>query len=78
MKILLEQISDPLISSSGVDLFVLRLDQIHPHISGNKFFKLKYNLEEAKGQKKHTLLTFGGCIFQSHCGNCSGREGVWV
>src|SRR5437867_1458515 len=32
----------------------------HPHISGNKFYKLKYNIEEAKRQQKDTLLTFGG------------------
>ena len=39
---------------------MLRLDRIHPRISGNKWYKLKYNLEEAKGQNKNTLLTFGG------------------
>jgi 1-aminocyclopropane-1-carboxylate deaminase len=36
------------------------LDQIHPLASGNKFFKLKYNLEQAKKDGKKTLLTFGG------------------
>ena len=60
MKIPLQKIADPAIASSGVNLFVLRLDMIHPHISGNKYFKLKYNLEEAKRQGKDTLLTFGG------------------
>jgi 1-aminocyclopropane-1-carboxylate deaminase len=45
---------------SSVELFVLREDLIHPHISGNKFRKLKYNLLEAKNQKKEMLLTFGG------------------
>lgn len=33
--------------------------------SGNKFFKLKYNLEEAKRQQKPLLLTFGGA-FSNH------------
>jgi len=32
----------------------------HEHISGNKYRKLKYNLEAAKKLNKHTLLTFGG------------------
>ena len=32
----------------------------HPAISGNKWWKLKYNLEEAVRLKQHTLLTFGG------------------
>lgn len=43
-----------------VSLDVLRLDKIHPLISGNKWFKLKYNLLEAKNQSQNTLLTFGG------------------
>jgi 1-aminocyclopropane-1-carboxylate deaminase len=29
-------------------------------MSGNKWFKLKYNLQEARRQRKKTLLTFGG------------------
>lgn len=60
MKIPLQKISGSFVSSSGINLFVLRLDKIHPDISGNKWHKLKYNLEEAKKQKKDTLLTFGG------------------
>jgi len=32
----------------------------HPWISGNKWWKLKYNLEEAVGNQHTTLLTFGG------------------
>ncbi len=59
-KIPLEKISDDIISSAKVNLYVLRLDKIHPDISGNKWYKLKYNLEEARKQKKNTLLTFGG------------------
>ncbi len=59
-KIPLERISNDFISSSGVHLYVLRLDKVHPQISGNKWYKLKYNLEEAKKQKKETLLTYGG------------------
>jgi 1-aminocyclopropane-1-carboxylate deaminase len=60
MNLPLQKISDPLISSSGINLFLLRLDQVHSHISGNKWFKLKYNLEEAKKQNKEGILTFGG------------------
>lgn len=43
-----------------VQLMVKRLDLIHPQISGNKFFKLKYNLLEAKQQNLNQVLTFGG------------------
>ena len=39
---------------------VKRLDQIHPQISGNKFFKLKYNFLEAQKQGLNKVLTFGG------------------
>ena len=42
-----------------------REDLIHPFVSGNKFRKLKYNLLEAKEQKKEILLTFGGA-FSNH------------
>jgi len=39
---------------------VLRLDKIHAIVSGNKWFKLKYYLEEAKQQGHDTIATFGG------------------
>jgi 1-aminocyclopropane-1-carboxylate deaminase/D-cysteine desulfhydrase-like pyridoxal-dependent ACC family enzyme len=38
---------------------------LHPNISGNKLFKLKYNLQEAINQDKKILLTFGGA-FSNH------------
>jgi len=37
-----------------------RDDLIHPHIQGNKWRKLKYNLLEARLSGQNTLLTFGG------------------
>jgi 1-aminocyclopropane-1-carboxylate deaminase len=39
---------------------VFRLDKIHPQISGNKWFKLKYYLEKARDTKKQKLVSFGG------------------
>jgi 1-aminocyclopropane-1-carboxylate deaminase len=39
---------------------VLRLDLVHPVISGNKWFKLKEYLKEAQTLNKKLLLTFGG------------------
>lgn len=44
----------------GIELYIKREDVLHDEISGNKFRKLKYNLEEAKRQGKSRLLTFGG------------------
>ncbi|EIM77861.1 1-aminocyclopropane-1-carboxylate deaminase [Nitritalea halalkaliphila LW7] len=44
---------------------LLRLDLVHPLISGNKFFKLFYALQEAREQGFGQLLTFGGA-FSNH------------
>jgi len=59
-KIPLQKIEDPLIQKSGINLIVLRTDLNHPTISGNKWYKLKYNLVEIKKNRFDTLLTFGG------------------
>jgi len=53
------------IQHSNITLFLKREDLLHPYISGNKFRKLKYNLEQAKSEGKKTLLTFGGA-FSNH------------
>lgn len=51
---------DPELDQHGVELFVYKLYLTHPTISGNKWFKLKYNLREAKQLRLNTILTFGG------------------
>jgi 1-aminocyclopropane-1-carboxylate deaminase len=61
----LQHIDDAITRKHGIRLFVLRLDLNHSEISGNKLYKLKYNLQEAKKQNKKTLLTFGGA-FSNH------------
>jgi 1-aminocyclopropane-1-carboxylate deaminase len=48
-----------------VNLFLLRLDLIDEEISGNKWFKLKYNLQEVIKAQKTKLITFGGA-FSNH------------
>lgn len=48
------------ISNKNCSADILRLDLIHNVISGNKYFKLKYHLEEIKKQNKKTVVTFGG------------------
>ena len=60
MKIESQEISLPVLKEKDIRLFVKRLDKVHPFISGNKWFKLKYNLIEAKKLGHDTLLTFGG------------------
>lgn len=58
-----QQINIPL--PNGIKLFLKREDLLHPIISGNKFRKLKYNIQEAKRLGHATLLTFGGA-FSNH------------
>jgi 1-aminocyclopropane-1-carboxylate deaminase len=55
-----QQVFLSILEEKKVELFIKREDLIHPFVSGNKFRKLKYNLEEAKKLKKKSLLTFGG------------------
>jgi len=38
----------------------LRLDKVHPFISGNKWYKLKYHIQAASLAGKSRLLSFGG------------------
>jgi len=48
------------LQAANISIDVLRLDRIHPVISGNKWFKLKYHLQQAQQQNKKGILTFGG------------------
>jgi 1-aminocyclopropane-1-carboxylate deaminase len=43
-----------------INVSVLRADKIHPVISGNKWFKLRYYLESALNAGKRSIVTFGG------------------
>ena len=61
--ITLDSISiDPLtsFSSSNIEASILRLDKLHPIVSGNKWFKLRYYIEEAISQSFSTIASFGG------------------
>lgn len=59
-KLSLQAVELPWLHQNKVHLAVLRADLIDPLLSGNKFFKLKYNLKMATEQGKSTLLSFGG------------------
>lgn len=50
----------PFLSRNDVTVHVLRTDKIHPVISGNKWFKLRFYLQEAMQQNKKRIVTFGG------------------
>ena len=54
------QLKDELFEKNDLHVSMLRLDKIHPVISGNKLFKLFYFLKEAKESVHKTIITFGG------------------
>jgi 1-aminocyclopropane-1-carboxylate deaminase len=53
-------IQEIILPGSSAKLLVKREDLNHPFASGNKWWKLKYNLVGALRQGHDTLLTFGG------------------
>ena len=55
-----QELHHPILEKAGVRLLIRREDLNHPFVSGNKWWKLKNNLEEAAHVGKKTLLTFGG------------------
>lgn len=50
----------PELREQNIRLVVKRLDKTHSEIQGNKWYKLKYNMEEALKQNHERVLTFGG------------------
>lgn len=48
------------LQARNIRVLVKRDDLIHEEISGNKWRKLKYNLELCRVRKKNGILTFGG------------------
>lgn len=62
---LTKAIIQPVWTAGPVQLDVLRLDSIHPVISGNKWFKLHKYLEEAVKGRLAGVITSGGA-FSNH------------
>ncbi len=63
------------LAEKNVSADVLRLDRLHPVISGNKWFKLKGYLQEALQSPGHTVITFGGA-WSNHliAAACAARQ----
>ncbi len=59
-KIFLTPVENALTFQKNIQLHILRLDQIHPTVSGNKWFKLQYYMQDAVHKGFQSLLTFGG------------------
>ena len=70
MQIPFQKIENELTQSKGINLHILRLDAIDFFAGGNKFFKLKYNLEEAQKLGYKQIVTFGGA-WSNHLAACA-------
>ena len=79
----LQELTDEIITKAGIRLFIKRDDLIHPTVSGNKWRKLKYNLQQARTENATTLLTFGGA-YSNHlyataaAGNALGLKTIGI
>ncbi len=75
MRIENQKVNLPILEEKRVALFIKREDKIHPLISGNKYRKLKYNIQKAMLGKHDTLLTFGGA-YSNHiaAAACAAQE----
>ena len=60
MKIKYNTISSNLLVEKEVTILIKRIDLNHRYISGNKLYKLTYNVTEAKKKGYKKILTFGG------------------
>lgn len=56
---------EPFFTQRGVEVHVKRDDLVHPLISGNKWYKLKYNITKMRDTGLDVALTFGGA-FSNH------------
>ena len=61
----LHRLKELLFSQRRISVDVLRIDEISPIISGNKWFKLKYQLEKARNENFKGIITQGGA-FSNH------------
>lgn len=59
-KSITQRIESVFLQEKGIELFIKRDDLLHPEISGNKWRKLKFNLDKCVHQKNSGILTFGG------------------
>lgn len=55
-----QELADPLFEEKQIRVFMKRDDLIHPFISGNKWRKLRYILQDVRVKGKTHILTFGG------------------
>lgn len=79
----IEEIQFSPLHNSGIRLFVLRDDLIHPFLSGNKWRKLKYNIPDILKEPNTVMVTFGGAwsnhlIASAAAGKIYGFETIGI
>ena len=74
-NISLDPWNHPEFRKNELNIEVLRLDKIHPDISGNKWYKLKYFLERGRNEDKRNLVSFGGA-YSNHLLALSAAAGI--
>ncbi|WP_432695805.1 1-aminocyclopropane-1-carboxylate deaminase/D-cysteine desulfhydrase [Marinobacterium sp. YM272] len=62
---LVTELNSPFYRQSGISVGVLRLDRIHPEISGNKWFKLLPLIRRLEAGERLHVLSFGG-VWSNH------------
>ncbi len=62
---ILQKINSDILKSRNIDFYIKRDDLIDFEVSGNKWRKLKFNIEQVKALKKEGVITFGGA-FSNH------------
>ncbi len=67
----IDEIRLPILDQRSLMLNVLRLDQIHPLVTGNKWFKLKRNIAYIQEKGFTRVLSFGGA-YSNHIRTLAG------
>ncbi len=64
-KSILEEVKHEFLTERNIQLWVKRDDLIDEEVSGNKWRKLKFNMQQFQALKNTSILTFGGA-FSNH------------
>ena len=74
----IQQIHEDLFLDNNISVFLKRDDLIHPEISGNKWRKLKFNIQKFNQGGYDKILTFGGAYSNHIAASAavSGKERV--
>lgn len=71
----LTPINGPILKDNNIQLWLKRDDLLHPIISGNKWRKLKYCLDEALSLGKDAIISMGGAYSNHlHALACAGKQ----